>query len=161
MSINLIYWCVYLCTCLDSLLARKFVSFLILCMHLYILFCILTSCYIHTTLTRPPSTSSSSASGMPGAGGNSSESNEGGKRFIGGASVTAFLLERCSFLGSWKLGHWMKQKMEISLSFDEILSVIYIDVYIDTLDGDGIIPHDARQRILRAFFIWRSMMNFH
>ena len=51
----------------------------------------------------------------------------------------------------------MKQKVrwKFILSFDEILSVIYIDVYIyiDTLHGDGIIPHDARQIILRAFFI--------
>lgn len=65
-------------------------------MHAFISFCILISCCIHTTLTRPLHLHLLNFRNA-GAGGNASESNEGGEKFIGGASVTAFLLEQCSY----------------------------------------------------------------
>lgn len=129
-------------------------------MHLYIVL------YSYILLhTRPRSTSISSASGMQERAETLLKAMKVEKSLLEVPRWQRFCWNVVLFGEVGRLGNRMKQKVrwKFILSFDEILSVIYIYtyIYIDTLDGDDIIPYDARQIILRAFFIWRSMMNFH
>ena len=148
---------------LVSSLAREFVSFLILCMHSYRFVFLYLVAYI--PLLPDPSTSISSTSGM----------QERAETLLKAMKVEKSLLEvprwqrfcwNSVLIGSWKLWKLNEAEGPVEIYFvlwwdSECYIHLYIDVYIDTLDGDKIIPHDARQIILRAFFIWRSMMSFH
>ena len=148
---------------LVSSLAREFVSFLILCMHSYRFVFLYLVAYI--PLLPDPCTSISSTSGM----------QERAETLLKAMKVEKSLLEvprwqrfcwNSVLIGSWKLWKLNEAEGPVEIYFvlwwdSECYIHLYIDVYIDTLDGDKIIPHDARQIILRAFFIWRSMMSFH
>ena len=133
-------------------------------MHAFISFCILISCCIHTTLTRPLHLHLLNFRNA-GAGGTLLKAMKVEKSLLEVPRWQRFCWNSV-LIGSWKLwklneaeGRW---RIYFVLWWDsECYIHLYIDVYIDTLDGDKIIPHDARQIILRAFFIWRSMMSFH